>query len=207
MPTKLKLIISLLLFLGYPFIVYQGLDNGFPWLVPLGIAAILISRAASGIANPLCRYQVILAILFLLGALLIPSKTAKLLPVSAHLGLGALFLISLKNNSSLVERFVRLEYPVFPPGIVEYCRQVTWSWVCFFVFNAVVCAMIALSSSDAFWAFYNGVIVYIEMGLLFAGEYLYRQWRFPELEVPSPMHSMKSMITNGRHIWNDIYYF
>jgi uncharacterized membrane protein len=44
----------------------------------------------------------------------------------------------------------------------------------FFIFNGIVAAL-TISASDAVWALYNGLISYIIMGILFAGEYIVRR--------------------------------
>jgi uncharacterized membrane protein len=35
-------------------------------------------------------------------------------------------------------------------------------------------------ASRAAWALYNGLLSYLAMGALFAGEWLYRRWRYPD---------------------------
>ena len=42
--------------------------------------------------------------------------------------------------------------------------------------NGTVALDSALNRSDAWWALYNGLISYIAMGLMFAGEYAVRLW-------------------------------
>jgi hypothetical protein len=39
---------------------------------------------------------------------------------------------------------------------------------------------------------------------LMIGEYIYRHFRFPNLEIPSPWTTMKTMMTNGRKIWQEM---
>jgi len=47
-------------------------------------------------------------------------------------------------------------------------------WCGFFVLNGAIALGTALWASEAVWSLYTGVISYVLMGLLFAGEYLVR---------------------------------
>jgi uncharacterized membrane protein len=51
-------------------------------------------------------------------------------------------------------------------------------WCAFFVANGAVAAALALSGRRELWAAYTGVVAYLLMGLLFAGEYLVRRRKF-----------------------------
>jgi uncharacterized membrane protein len=48
---------------------------------------------------------------------------------------------------------------------------VTQVWCIFFAVNGALALVTALWASAATWSLYNGVIAYLLMGLLFAGEY------------------------------------
>jgi uncharacterized membrane protein len=45
----------------------------------------------------------------------------------------------------------------------------------FFVINGTIAAALTLWAPLAWWTLYNGLIAYLLMGLLFAGEWLVRQ--------------------------------
>ncbi len=57
----------------------------------------------------------------------------------------------------------------------RYTRRVTQVWCGFFVLNGGLALCTALWASDAGWALYNGLVAYVLMGLLFAGEWLVRR--------------------------------
>lgn len=80
----------------------------------------------------------------------------------------------------MIERFARLRHPDLPEAGVHYTRQVTQVWCGFFFVNALVAAWTAVAVSREAWALYNGLIAYVLMGTLFAGEWLVRQRLFPE---------------------------
>ena len=108
---------------------------------------------------------------------------------------------TLYKGPPLIESFVRLEFPEFPPGIGRYCRQLTIMWTGFFGFNALMCIGLAVWAPDAWWAFYNSILIFVMTGMLMVGEYIYRHFRFPDLDIPKPMSTIKTMVSNGRKIW------
>ena len=58
---------------------------------------------------------------------------------------------------------------------MPYTRRVTQVWCGFFVFNGSLALLTALYASDGVWMLYNGLLAYVLMGILFAGEWLVRQ--------------------------------
>jgi uncharacterized membrane protein len=99
----------------------------------------------------------------------------KLYPVFVNAALLGLFAYSLVVPPSMVERLARVGEPDLPPDAVGYTRQVTRIWCVFFALNGAIALWTALRASHAVWSLYNGVIAYILMGLLFAGEYCVRR--------------------------------
>ena len=57
----------------------------------------------------------------------------------------------------------------------RYMRQVTWVWCGFFIANGAAALYTTLFASMEAWALYNGLIAYILIGALLAGEYLVRR--------------------------------
>jgi len=68
----------------------------------------------------------------------------------------------------------------------------------------LVCIALAIWGADQWWALFNGVFIYVMIGLLTTVEYIYRQYRFPDLLIPSPVSTIKTMFVNGRKIWMDV---
>lgn len=81
---------------------------------------------------------------------------------------------SLWQKQSLVERLARLQDPHLPPQAVKYTRQVTKVWCGVFMFNIVVSASLVWWNQIDLWALYTGVIAYVIMGVVMAGEWLIR---------------------------------
>ena len=77
----------------------------------------------------------------------------------------------------MIERFARIREPNLPMRAISYTRRVTQVWCIFFFVNGAIALVTALWASPATWTLYNGLIAYVMMGLLFAGEYVVR-WHF-----------------------------
>jgi uncharacterized membrane protein len=101
-----------------------------------------------------------------------------LYPVFMNALMFALFAASLLRPPSAIERLARLRHPDLPPEGVLYTRRVTQVWCGFFIANGSVAAWTAFAASKEIWMLYNGLISYLLMGVLFAGEWLFRRWRF-----------------------------
>lgn len=143
----------------------------------------------------------LLALALLAGAVFFRQYAAKMIPVLIHTSMFLLFYGSLRSGAPLIERFARLDFPELPPGIAEYCRKVTWVWAAFFAANIVWCSALAIWAGNGFWALYNGVVIYVLLGLLIVSEYVWRRLRYPWLEVPPFRQSVANIIKNGHTIW------
>ncbi|MGA8890645.1 MAG: hypothetical protein WB493_03685 [Anaeromyxobacteraceae bacterium] len=98
-------------------------------------------------------------------------------PVIVSLALLLAFGSSLRGIP-LVERIARLQVSDLTPAEVGYCRTVTAVWCAFFVLNGAAAAWLAVAGTREAWALYSGVVSYVAMGVLFAGEYVVRKVRF-----------------------------
>jgi len=165
---------------AYPVIVLLGLRT-----LPLGtIAAILIAvallrlwylrSAGNNQAIPLALTLILLLVLVytLLSG---EPKSLKFYPVAVNTTLLLAFSYSLHTGIPVIERLARLQDPNLPSAAVGYTRRVTWVWCGFFLLNGLAALYTSLYCSFEVWAWYNGGIAYILMGLLFAGEYLVRR--------------------------------
>jgi uncharacterized membrane protein len=160
----------------YPFAVYYGLDHFAPWQFALLLGALWLARALSTPQRPGGAWLALAALGFC--ALLALSGSTQLLrwyPVLVNALLLGLFGASLRHGMPLVEGIARLSEPDLPPEAVAYTRRVTAVWCLFFLANGLVAASLTLWAPLAWWTLYNGLIAYLAMGLLFAGEWLVRQ--------------------------------
>ncbi len=192
------------IFVGYPYLVYQSRESGLIWLAPVIFSGIYIYQALSSPTTQTRLLKLIIAVGLLIGAVFLQTLTAKLLPVLIQLVFMFFFGRTLYKGPPLIESFVRLEFPEFPPGIDRYCWQLTIMWTVFFGFNALMCAGLALWASDAWWALYNSILIFFMTGILMVGEYIYRHFRFPNLDIPKPASTIKTMVSNGQKIWLEV---
>jgi uncharacterized membrane protein len=86
----------------------------------------------------------------------------------------AVFSGSLLQEQSLVERLARRMDMDFPESAVRYTRRVTQAWCLFFLLN-IVLTLLSIRAGEEMWALYSGLISYILMGCMFAGEWVIRR--------------------------------
>lgn len=172
--------------IGYPVAIYLALQWFEPrWVAAAVVALILVrwrGRALALFAGlPWLSHLVIAGSLALsLAALVANDETLlRLYPTGVSLALLAVFGLSLRTSPPIVERMARLSHPDLPAEAVRYCRKVTEVWCGYFALNAAISAWTAIGASRELWALYNGFIVYVAMGVLFAGEWLLRRHLFP----------------------------
>ena len=171
---------------------------GLPWLSSSIVLGILIWRSRTR-SDGLWWVAGIIAIALLIAVLFGSAMIAKLVPFAIHVSLFLVFWKSL-HTTPLIEQFARLDFPDLPPEIEHYVRRLTQIWAGFFAANAIVSLSLAFSGSERLWALYNGLLIYLLIGALFAGEFIWRKIRFPDLETPSFRESLRRMIRYGRDV-------
>jgi len=159
----------------YPLVIYFGLGRFEPRWLALFLLILVTARAAIS-RDPVWMAAaggalVLVAASFLANQIM----PLKLYPVLVNAVMLGVFALSLRHPPSAIERIARLREPNFPPEAVAYTRNVTKIWCLFFVVNGGIAFVTAMWASDRVWAAYNGLIAYVLMGLLFAGEWLVRQ--------------------------------
>lgn len=179
--SRLFALLPGMVLLAYPFVVWWGLHQGeLIWLcLALGLLFALrllpqpvrwremaaLSRLLAGMGLLLCSLSLL-------------CRRADLLlyyPVLVSGSLLALFGWSLWQPMTLVERIARLQEPQLPPAAIRYTRQVTRIWCGFFIFNGAIAIATIWHGDLALWSLYNGLLSYLLMGTLMAGEWLVRQ--------------------------------
>lgn len=170
-----------LLLLAWPFLIWFGLaHNRLQWLLPLmALLLFLRFRQTRRQAGPLSVVTQVVAATGM--ALCIASyllKTHQLLlfyPVVVNGVMLAVFGGSLWTAMPIVERLARLREPALPDAAVRYTRRVTQIWCAFFIGNGGIALFTALYGDMSLWTAWNGMISYLLMGTLMAGEWLVRQ--------------------------------
>lgn len=166
---------AVLLTAVYPLAIWLGRVRVEPRFLAglLLLAAVLRvpSMAASRSARLSVAGALALAAAAVYANALLPLK---LYPVVVNAALLTAFGYSLAVPPTIIERIARLRDPRFPTSAIGYARCVTQAWCTFFAANGLVALGMALWASDAMWSLYNGVIAYLLMGLMVAGEYMVR---------------------------------
>ena len=203
----LRSIITVIIALIYPYLIYKGLQQGDVWIAPSIIITFYLYQAFNTSNHHERLLKLTLALILLLGLFYFQALTAKLIPILVQFILLHTFGKTLFKNHSppLIERFVRLEFEEFPLEITQYCRQLTLIWSIFFAFNIIICIVLAFWGSTSWWAIYTGIGMLLGTGLLMVGEYICRPFLFPDLDIPDMKSSAKNMIVNGRKVWEDIH--
>jgi uncharacterized membrane protein len=172
---RLRIALVWLATLLYPLVIYFGLGRFEPRWLALLLLAIVSARAAIS-RDPVwlvaAAGALILVTVSLLANEVLPLK---LYPVLVNAVMLGVFGISLRHPPSAIERIARLHEKNFPDVAIAYTRKVTIVWCGFFIVNGGIALATALWASDQVWAAYNGLIAYVLMGVLFAGEWLVRQ--------------------------------
>jgi uncharacterized membrane protein len=179
-------VLNAVLVLLYPLAVYFGLSRLSARSLGLLLCALLLPsllwrlRSARR-ADLLAVLRIPLAVLAVvaLGIVFDDKRFMLVMPVLINAALLVTFASSLRGTP-MVERFARLQNPSLPLDHVPYCRAVTKVWCAFFAFNVLVCALLALYATLSSWALYTGLLAYLLMGALGAGEYVVRKARFRE---------------------------
>lgn len=211
MKTTLRIIISIMVFLLYPYLVYKGVQEGVVWFAPIAIASVYFYQAVKARARKVRIQKLAIVLMLFVGAVYYQDIMAKLIPIIIQLSLMLFFGKTLlpEKGPSLVERFASLEFPVMPPVLSGYCRQLTIMWTGFFAFNVLACLYLALFAPVQWWAIYTGVMIFVLTALLMVAEYIWRFFLFrridlPAAQIPGVKETAKTMLINGRKIWQDV---
>lgn len=165
----------LVLTLLYPLGVYAALGHVAPHWLAGALVLLALARAVSTRQGFWYLVAAGAGVLALASWWQGDARAVKLYPVLVNVVLLAVFAWSLRCPPTVVERLARMQTPDLPAAAVVYTRRVTALWCGFFVLNGALAAYTALCSSDATWALYNGLLAYVAMGVLMAGEWLVRQ--------------------------------
>jgi uncharacterized membrane protein len=164
----------------YPAFVYVGLAHG-RWQV-VGVAILILTAFRLALARSSTDTGRFIfapsaaAIALVTLALLSGSPNFLLYyPVAMNAAMLVLFVASLRYPPTVIERLARLHQPDLPPSGVLWTHKVTVVWCLFFVFNGAAALATILSGDLALWTLYNGIISYIAMGVLMAGEFVARR--------------------------------
>jgi len=172
-----------LLFIGltiaYPVIVYFHIESVRPqWFASVMLALVVLRFIFFGGAKRLSdAFMAVLAIVFCLAVMLFDSALLlKFYPVMMNVGMGLLFLVSLNDSQSLIERFARAGGKTPPEQAKGYLRGLSLTWGVLLLLNGAVSAYTAWFTSLSTWALYNGMIAYMLIACFVLLELGYRSY-------------------------------
>ncbi|EJR0356248.1 hypothetical protein N0P71_000537 [Klebsiella quasipneumoniae] len=170
-----------ILLLAWPFIIWFGLaHNSLQGLLPLMALMLFLrfrqTRRRAGALSVVTQIVAVAGMTLCIASYLL--KTHQLLlfyPVVVNSVMLAVFGGSLWSTMPIIERLARLRKPDLPERAVRYTRRVTQIWCAFFIINGGIALFTALYGDLSLWTAWNGMISYLLMGTLMAGEWLVRQ--------------------------------
>lgn len=174
-----------LLALSYPVLLYFALGVASPRVVALCALALLAARLA--VVAParlvaLARVARLPTVAFagasVAAALWNDALSLLLTPALVSFALLLAFGLSFRQPETVIETLASAQVGTLAPEERVYCRKVTALWCAFFLCNGSVALQLAVAGSKEAWALYTACIAYVLLGLLFASEFVYRQWRF-----------------------------
>lgn len=160
----------------YPFVVYFGRHYLEPWRIASLLLMLLSIRLIVNYSVKHWSRPLLMVSMLFCGFAIWSNEllTLRFYPAIANAAMLLLFSWSLFSPQSLIERIARIRRPELPPEGIIYTRRVTQIWCVFFIVNGSIALTTALCSSFELWSLYNGLIAYILMGILLAGEYIVR---------------------------------
>ncbi|BBM01211.1 hypothetical protein GL2_12850 [Microbulbifer sp. GL-2] len=172
-----QLILVIILTL-YPMAIYFGIEYLSLSSILLLLLIVAVLRVLFGGANKSIGTKLMaVALAFVVGVSWLRGDSNGLLwyPVLCNLILFSLFLYSLSQPQTLVERLARLTTPDLPPEGILYTRKVTKAWCLFFLINGSLALATILNGDMKVWTLYNGLVSYVLMGIMMGGEWLLRR--------------------------------
>lgn len=170
-----------LLLLAWPFLIWFGLaHNRLSWLLPLMALLLFLrfrqTRQQTGPLSAVTQVVAAAGIALCIASYLLNTHQLLLFyPVVVNGVMLAVFGGSLWSTMPIVERLARLRDPVLPDAAIRYTRRVTQIWCVFFIINGGMALFTALYGDMSLWTAWNGMISYLLIGALMAGEWLVRQ--------------------------------
>lgn len=163
----------------YPLIVYNGIQQLGPSVLSLILFFLLLGRVVlrGEYHQPEQYVQLVLVGgLCLFAAWQKSELVLRFYPVAMSLGFACFFAISLRAETTLIERFASVFVKDIEEHQRQYMRGLTVLWALLLLLNAVVAAYTACCLSLSMWTLYNGAIAYIVFGLFTLCELINRHF-------------------------------
>ena len=187
-----------------------------PFVMAFALIAFITATSDKSKKRPVSLFWTSL-LLFGLGGLCLVTNSdivLKLYPLLMNVLFLAAFAGTLLKPPTMIFRFAVTMDKSIPKSphegkIAAYCRKVTIVWCVFFIINGSIAAYTIFLGSDTLWAFYNGGLSYIIMGILFVGEFIIRKKVQKTMSKFIPLSEMNQGSRDSsaaicfRGIWSD----
>jgi uncharacterized membrane protein len=184
-PAQLVLLLlGLALVVGWPL----ALERASAALGPRGLAAGLAALSALSLAltRSALPQELRLHPLAQLGFLALSAYAVvqrdevalRLVPAWVQLAVASVFLRSLREQASVIERAVWWIHPHAPDFIRPYCRAETGLWGGLFAANGAAVAALALFASPETWRAFAGAGVWLVVAAFSAFDFAFRKLHF-----------------------------
>jgi len=115
------------------------------------------------------------------------------------------FGTSLLSPPNIVFRFATLQDKSilgspFRGRVEAYCKKVTLVWCAFFILNGAAAAWTVFCADERVWAFYNGGVSYIIMGIIFGIEFIIRSFVNKKMKGYFPITQFKADSRADDHV-------
>ncbi|AYA65534.1 hypothetical protein [Alteromonas sp. RKMC-009] len=177
-PKDLIPLLFVLVSVAYPFVVWLNIDTIDPrWFGAVLLLVSIFRLVVAGRSRKTSDWLMTAVIaLYCAGVIFLNSEILlKCYPVIMSAGMGLLFLISLLDEHTLIERFARAGGHNPPAQAKGYLRALSLAWGLLLLLNAAVAAWTAWFSSLAVWTLYNGLLSYLIFAVFVVAELLFRR--------------------------------
>lgn len=178
MKKTLNWLVNTLLFLtalAYPLLWLWLANSPLLQVLPFALALLWAVKIPLQAVRLQRIFAFFMAALLLLVGLNQQLEAMYWYPVLINAFMLLLFGSSLFQSQTLIERLARLQQPNLSAAGVRYTRRVTQLWCGVFLLNGgVATGLIWLEQWQA-WAWYNGLVSYLIVGLVMTAEWLVRQ--------------------------------
>ncbi|NMH60663.1 hypothetical protein [Alteromonas ponticola] len=172
----LTLLLALLM-LAYPLLVYLHIDDINPRWVGVALFIVVGLRAlVVGKLKQVSEWSLLLLISVYCALIMVfdSELLVRFYPVLMSVGMGVLFMASLFDAETLIEKFAKAGGQTPPPQAHGYLRVLTVCWGGLLLINGLIAAYTAWFASLSTWALYNGLISYLVLAGFAALEWGYR---------------------------------
>lgn len=188
--------------LAYPVLVHLSILFAQPVLAGLALFVLYASFILKPLASlrPWAWFSLIVAVAAC--ALLVQQDAARyvlyLPPIVLPLALLAWWAPTLRpGRMPFITGIATAIRGPLPADYAAHTRAATWLWVFTFALSALAAAGFALWAGPEAWSLLTNFLNPLLVGLVFAGEYVYRRLRFRHLEHPGFIEFIRLAVKAG----------